>query len=71
VQRRDSPKCKSAGSPGPGEQAVLSREEQTGERRGEEGGGGAASAPGTGDMSLRPPVLRVTVKEGPRAGLGC
>jgi hypothetical protein len=49
VQRRDSPKCKSAGSPGPGEQAVLSREEQTaGERRGEEGGGGAAQLKGQG-----------------------
>jgi hypothetical protein len=39
---------------------VLSREEQTaGERRGEEGGGGAASAHGT-----ESPVLKVTVKEG-------
>jgi hypothetical protein len=48
VAERDSPKGKSAGSPGPGEQAVLSREEQTGERRGEEGDLGQHQLPGQG-----------------------
>jgi hypothetical protein len=37
LQRRDSPKCKVAGSQGRGQQAVLSRKQQTGERRAMEG----------------------------------
>jgi hypothetical protein len=44
--------------------AVLSMEQQTRERTGKRATEGAASAPGPGDMSLRSPVLRVTVKEG-------
>jgi hypothetical protein len=44
-----------------------SKEEEKG---GEESDGGAASAPGTASVSLRSPVLRMTIKEGSYAGLG-
>jgi hypothetical protein len=53
-----APSARFAGSQGPGEQGCAFQ----GERREEEGGGGVASAPRIGEVSLRSPVLRVTVK---------